>query len=297
MIRDRYEIIRVLGEGKFGKVLLAKDHCINKTGKHDYVAIKCDNTMMNLLKHEATMLNYLHQRSSGEDRTRMSIPRVVWFGIIQTTPLLVTPYYAGGTLTDWVNLNAPVPLDAIAAKIQEILDTLACVHRLLVVHRDLKPDNFLLTDKGRLVLVDFGLATFYVDGHTGDHIREDPEPASEIVGSPMYASLNVHLGIRHSRRDDCIQAGYIALYMGLQGHLPWENVFASFASQRAMGNSTPFIHSPTNRIMYLSKKNLDCSDPAWTHYMKRCYQKKYSEEPDYVYVQAQDQDVNPEKVT
>lgn len=296
MIRERYEIIHTLGEGKFGKVLLAKDHYVGKTGKHDYVAIKCDTTRMNLLKHEATMLNYLHQRSSGEDRTRMSIPKVVWFGIIQMTPLLVMPYYAGGTLTDWVRLNAPVSLDMIATKTQEILDTLACIHRVLVIHRDLKPDNFLLTAEGRLVLVDFGLATFYVDGRTGDHIREDPEPASEIVGSPMYASLNVHLGIRHSRRDDCIQAGYIALYMGLQGQLPWENVFAEYACQRAMGNTTPFIHSPTNRTLYFSKKNIQCDDKTWTHFMKRCYQRKYSEEPDYVYVQDQDQ-VNLQKPT
>ena len=105
--------------------------------------------------------------------------------------------------------------------IERVLSILKQIHALYVVHRDLKPDNLMVKDD-EVYLIDFGLATFYVDGATGDHISS-VKSHRELVGSPLYASYHVHRGETHTRRDDLIQLGYIYLYMLNGGSLPWQD--------------------------------------------------------------------------
>ena len=85
--------------------------------------------------------------------------------------------------------------------------------------------------------------------------------------------MNTHQGIKPSRRDDCIQLGYVYLYMSLGGHLPWEGISMV---------SSSIIH-PTNQERAQLKQNYVSQDPLWTSYMQRCMELKYDEKPDYVF--------------
>ena len=101
-----------------------------------------------------------------------------------------------------------------------MLSRIEFVHEKGFLHRDIKPENFVigLGQKSNLIhIIDFGLSKRYKDKTTGQHIpyREN----RDLVGTVRYTSINAHLGIEQSRRDDIEGIGYILVYFYL-GRLP-----------------------------------------------------------------------------
>jgi len=97
------------------------------------------------------------------------------------------------------------------------------LHKSLHLHRDIKPDNFLMGNleehKRTVYIIDFGLAKRYIDKKTEQHIKlSDGKP---MTGTARYASINAHLGLELSRRDDIEAIGYMLVYL-LKGSLPWQ---------------------------------------------------------------------------
>ena len=101
-----------------------------------------------------------------------------------------------------------------------MIDIIEFVHSKRIIHRDLKPDNFVLggsLDPDWLFLVDFGLAKKYMNSK-GEHIKY--WEGKGLTGTSRYVSINTHLGIEQSRRDDMETLGYVLVYL-LRGNLPW----------------------------------------------------------------------------
>lgn len=95
------------------------------------------------------------------------------------------------------------------------------LHNNHFIHRDMKPDNFLVGINKKssvLYMIDYGLAKRYRDSKTGDHIPY--RDGKSLTGTARYASVNTHLGIEQSRRDDLESICYILIYF-LRGTLPW----------------------------------------------------------------------------
>lgn len=292
LVNNKYRIVKELGKGKFGKVYQATDLHGTK------VAIKYDVSNLGMLRHEATILNYLHQRQCNTN----NIPKIHWYGkvpnlvedqktdglcpvdfgdddelkkeeVSHTYSCLVIPYYEC-TLSEYItSIKDPIHssknirsligssnsecgnirsyLNRIM--IQSMLSILEAIHNVYVIHRDLKPENFMMKH-GQVYLIDFGLSTFFVDGDNGEHVPINTEPKQDLVGSPLYASIHVHRGYKASRRDDCIQLGYIWLYMAMGGNLPWsEGRMPSHRDLRSP-NTTNFFREPKVPLPGSAKK-------------------------------------------
>jgi serine/threonine protein kinase len=106
------------------------------------------------------------------------------------------------------------------------------VHNKNFIHRDIKPDNFLMgigRHCNKLFIIDFGLAKKYRDNRTRQHIayRED----KNLTGTARYASINAHLGIEQSRRDYMESLVYVMMYFN-RGSLPWQGLKAATKKQK-----------------------------------------------------------------
>jgi casein kinase 1 len=134
---------------------------------------------------------------------------------IQPTKLLHSP-------SIWRSQNSK----KMAANIMcSAINILAHIHDKYVVHRDIKPANFMIHNN-ELVLIDFGLASFYVDRNEKHISFADPKKR-HIIGTPKYASWNIHCGEEYSRRDDLMSIVYIGAYL-LYGNKLWESVSGEY---------------------------------------------------------------------
>ena len=100
------------------------------------------------------------------------------------------------------------------------------------IHRDVKPDNFLMgkgSKKHQVYAIDFGLAKRYRDPRTGLHIPY--KDGKSLTGTARYASVNTHLGVEQSRRDDIEGLGYILVYF-MRGNLPWQGLKARTVKEK-----------------------------------------------------------------
>jgi len=143
--------------------------------------------------------------------------------------------FLGPTLEDLFNFcGRRFSLKTVLLLADQMLTRLRTLHSVSYIHRDVKPENFLMgTGKksSRVYLIDFGLAKKYRDIKTHQHIPYKENKS--LSGTARYASINAHLGIEQSRRDDLEGLGYVLCYF-LKGHLPW-------MGERGDNNSEKYI--------------------------------------------------------
>lgn len=214
-VGDVYRVGRRIGSGSFGEIHVGT-HV--KTGEE--VAIKIENSST---KHPQLFLEskLLDQLSSG-----VGIPKVKFSGNEGGYNVMVMDLL-GPSLEDLFNFcSRTFTLKTVLLLAEQMLTRIEFIHKQNYIHRDIKPDNFLmgLGKQGNLVyLIDFGLAKQYCDPVTRKHIlyREN----KSLTGTARYASVNTHQGIEQSRRDDLESLGYVLMYFN-RGSLPWQGLKA-----------------------------------------------------------------------
>ena len=209
----RYKPILEIGSGTFGVVYMA----INISNGEE-VAVKLETTTAkdSLLLHESKVYKVL---SGGE-----GIPHVRWFGQEKNYEILVMDLL-GSSLEKLFELcSRRFTIKTILMLADEMINRMEYIHSKNIIHRDIKPDNFVIGSGkhcNKIYIIDFGLAKKYRDNGTRQHIpyRED----KYLAGTRRYASINAHLGIEQSRRDDMESLGYVLMYFN-RGNLPWQGL-------------------------------------------------------------------------
>ena len=233
IIAHKYKITECIGNGSFGSVYKGT-HIKNNID----VAIKMEETRTSykLLKRETSIMKYLYEHKC------RNIPSVYWFGTVNNYMGLVIPFY-DCSLLQYREMKSisESKLHSIMVKCISILES---IHNNMVIHRDIKPQNFMVKD-GELFLIDFGLATFYLNEeqyHVHNTIGE------HITGTPKYVSHFIHDGCTPSRRDELISLGYMYIYLHSK-QLPWDSLPSTNDTEYP---SELFILHPTNIL----RKNL-----------------------------------------
>jgi casein kinase I family protein HRR25 len=203
-MNKKYELIEKIGAGCFGAIYRGRNI---RTGESVAIKVEHIKSETRLLKNESNVYQYL--------RGCAGIPKVKWFGKDEINYYMVIELL-GQSLEQLKVERGALTLQLVMQVGQQILGILQSIHEMGLVHRDIKPDNFLLglNDKSKqLYMIDFGFCKKY-------SVTAEPATTTSLVGSPNYASVNAHDRVELSRRDDLESLGYMLMYLCL-GKLPW----------------------------------------------------------------------------
>ncbi|XP_023227492.1 casein kinase I-like [Centruroides sculpturatus] len=268
IIGGKYTLSKKLGKGSFGDIYIGEDR-----DNGEKVAIKlernCIGKPSNLLS-ESKIYNIL-KKGTG-------IPDIKCYECNNTRYNALVMELLGPSLGDlFAYCNYRFSLKTVLMLANQMISRLEYVHSKNIIHRDVKPDNFLMgsfNSYDTVYLIDYGLAkqcTFKPKRLNYGRYRK-------IVGTARYASINAHRGIEQSRRDDLESLGYVLMYFN-RGNLPWQNLHAVTAIQKCERILEKKISIP---IEVLCKHFPE----EFAIYLKYCRSLGFEQIPDYTYLRT-----------
>lgn len=262
---DKYVILAFIGRGSFGEVWLAESR-----NRRQY-ALKIETTDKSTSSPSTIEKEYRIYMQLIKNGASRAIPRMIEY--------IETPVYHAlilemldRSLDDIISEQPDHRFDSIVTTSLGIQMTqlIYAIHAAKFVHRDIKPNNFMIAYDGSLKIIDFGLSKCYINSK-GRHIpRTD---GRSIVGTSRYVSINVHDGIEPSRRDDVESVGYLLVYF-LYGHLPWQGLGKDHASKTDHDRAIADVKRTDVLDTF-------CDDTRLLKYIAYSRSLLYTETPDY----------------
>ena len=214
---NKYHCIKKLGEGSFGMIFKGEYN-------NEFYALKFESRKKgkNLLENEAAIMSYLKGPN---------IPYIKSYGYSGEYNILIMQLL-GKSLEDILKEIKTFSIKSICIIVIQLLNVLEYIHNRHIIHRDIKPDNFVmgLDDLSQFVyIIDFGLAKKYRSSSTLIHYPMINK--KKLTGTARYASINALKGYEQSRRDDLESLGYVIIYL-LKGNLPWQGLHAKNKDER-----------------------------------------------------------------
>ena len=256
---SKYKATKKLGEGSFGKVYKAEYN-----GEDYAIKMEYKSKEQGLLEIEATIMSYLKGPN---------ISYIKSYGYSGKYNVLVIQLL-DKSLEDLFNKYTKFSIKTTSMLGYQMVNILQYIHDRHIIHRDIKPDNFVMGAKennDRLYLLDFGLAKKYRSSRT--LVQYPYIKKKKLTGTARYASIHALEAYEQSRRDDLESVGYVLMYF-LRGELPWQGLR---------------VKSKEDRYKRILEKKKETSTEElcvgfpeeFYQYVEYCKNLEYEENPDY----------------
>lgn len=214
-VNKKYKLLKKIGGGAFGEVYSAENTI---TGEAVAVKLEPANTKSSQLSNE--------NRVYHDMRGSVGVPHVYWYGREGDYNVLVFDLLGKSLQELFVECGRKISLHTVLMFAVQAIARLQYLHLKGFLHRDIKPENFVVGNKesntmNTIYIIDFGISSLYIDRRTGKHVEYSE--GNSLSGTARYVSINTHLGIEPSRRDDMEALAYVLIYL-LKGSLPWEGI-------------------------------------------------------------------------
>ena len=205
VLAERYEVISLLGEGGMGAVYKAKDISLNRV-----IALK--TIRREYSGNQAILERFKQELILSTQVTHKNVVRIYDLGEAEGIKFITMEYIEGEDLRTLIHQRSKLPAEEAAEIVAQIYRALDAAHSVGVIHRDLKPQNVMRDQNGRVVVMDFGLArTMEGGGMT---------LSGALVGTMEYMSPEQALSKPLDQRSDIFSLGLI-FYELLTGQTPF----------------------------------------------------------------------------
>jgi serine/threonine protein kinase len=290
VLADKFRIVRQLGGGSFGKVFIAEDieEQPGQKGPRCY-AVKVEKVYgkRNTIRRELDVytsagskienIPRVHMWCKGDNHKDESGKYYFHQYLVMELlgPSIFKLYEKAGKQLPW-SLVAPIGI--------QIIKLLEQLHGEGFVHRDIKPDNFVMglgERKGIVHMIDFGLSRRWEDLIDKYTQNDETNSSSSVVGTARYMSINVHNGLVYGWRDDLESLGYVLIFLYC-GKLPWQGVKGETKHMQMRMILNKKIDAKANPRK-IFPKNLPSQ---LERYMQYCWNLDLETQPDYSYLRG-----------
>ena len=228
---------RLIGSGGMSVVYLAR-----QTHPARQVAVKIlrRHAVPHLEDRQEFLARFRHEADIIAKLDHMNIIPIYEYGEQYGLAYLVMPYLANGSLRDMLAQRGALSLQQTLTYIEQAASALDYAHAHGIVHRDIKPGNFLFHADGRLMLTDFGIARI-IRSH-GSENETTLTNTGQFLGSPEYMAPEMIHGEHIDHRADIYELG-IVLFQMLSGHVPFQGNTPYTVAAKHLQEPPPVLHS------------------------------------------------------
>jgi serine/threonine protein kinase len=264
---QEFIIEKKIGSGSFGEVYEVVDTKTQERKAIKVEEVKTDS--VSILQKEYDMYKKLYELNYVEDNVKI-------YKMIYTEKynILVMELLDKSLEKLFNESNKKFDILFVINLAVDILNLIEKLHNSNVIHRDIKPDNFMYDKNGKLKLIDFGLSKIYYKNNRHIKFKDN----RSLIGTARYASVNMHIGIEPTRRDDMESIGYMLIYFA-KGKLPWQGL------KKNKDNNKPNLEQIKDVKLCLDLNILCKGLPkCFKEYMEYIRNLEFSEKPNYEYL-------------